>query len=325
MENTIDHGHVPVLRERVAELLAPALCNTTTNPPIILDATLGAGGHSEYFLTTFPQVHIIGLDRDTTALAQATTRLASFGDRLTALHTRFDDFPIAIQAAADTGNITCQAALTEGISGALFDLGVSSMQLDQVNRGFAYRIDAPLDMRMNNSEGITAAEILNTYPHGNLTRILKTYGDERFASKIATAIIREREHAPFTTSARLVELLYDTIPAATRRTGGHPAKRTFQALRIEVNQELAAITNVLPRITDALAPTYIYIECEPKEGRLYFSVRNSVPLQPNPKHKCSGIGLPNLSRRLELLYGERFSLSQERLPQEYIVTLALPL
>ena len=128
------------------------------------------------------------------------------------------------------------------------------MQLDQVNRGFAYRVDAPLDMRMNNSEGITAAEILNTYPHGDLTRILKTYGDERFASKIATAIIREREHAPFTTSARLVELLYNTIPAATRRTGGHPAKRTFQALRIEVNQELAAITNVLPRIVDALIP-----------------------------------------------------------------------
>ena len=233
MENTIDHGHVPVLRERVTELLAPALCNTTTNPPIILDATLGAGGHSEYFLTTFPQVNIIGLDRDTTALAQAATRLANFGDRITTLHTRFDDFPTAIQAAADAGNATCQAALTEGISGALFDLGVSSMQLDQVNRGFAYRVDAPLDMRMNNSEGITAAEILNTYPHGDLARILKTYGDERFASKIATAIIREREHAPFTTSARLVELLYDTIPAATRRTGGHPAKRTFQALRIE--------------------------------------------------------------------------------------------
>lgn len=254
MENTNNHGHVPVLRERVTELLAPALCNTTTNPPIILDATLGAGGHSEYFLTTFPRVNIIGLDRDTTALAQAATRLADFGDRITTLHTRFDDFPTAIQAAADAGNATCQAALTEGISGALFDLGVSSMQLDQVNRGFAYRVDAPLDMRMNNSEGITAAEILNTYPHGDLTRILKTYGDERFASKIATAIIREREHAPFTTSARLVELLYNTIPAATRRTGGHPAKRTFQALRIEVNQELAAITNVLPRIADALIP-----------------------------------------------------------------------
>ena len=104
MENTNNHGHVPVLRERVTELLAPALCNTTTNPPIILDATLGAGGHSEYFLTTFPQVNIIGLDRDTTALAQAATRLADFGDRITTLHTRFDDFPTAIQAAADAGN-----------------------------------------------------------------------------------------------------------------------------------------------------------------------------------------------------------------------------
>ena len=127
------------------------------------------------------------------------------------------------------------------------------MQLDQAERGFAYRVDAPLDMRMDPTRGITAAEVLNTYSHGELAHVLKTYGDERFAGKIASAVVKEREREPFTTSARLVELLYDTIPAATRRTGGHPAKRTFQALRVEVNGELDAIRNVIPVITDLLA------------------------------------------------------------------------
>ena len=137
-------------------------------------------------------------------------------------------------------------------AGALFDLGVSSMQLDQEERGFSYRGDAPLDMRMDPTTGITAAEVLNTYSHGDLARVLKTYGDERFAGKIASAVIAEREREPFDRAGRLVELLYDTIPAATRRTGGHPAKRTFQALRIEVNRELEAVENVVPVITGLL-------------------------------------------------------------------------
>lgn len=275
MENAINHGHTPVLRDRVTQLLEPAV-TAAGDKAVVIDATLGAGGHSEYFLQVFPQAYVIGLDQDISALQQASERLAGFGSRFIALHTRFDRFRSVLDSAAAAGNIACQVALAEGISGALFDLGVSSMQLDQVNRGFAYRVDAPLDMRMNNSEGITAAEILNTYSHGELARILKTYGDERFAGKIASAIVREREREPFNNSARLVQLLYDVIPAATRRTGGHPAKRTFQALRVEVNRELEAITNVLPAITEPLrvggrAVFMAYQSLEDKIVKKYFT------------------------------------------------------
>lgn len=246
MTNQQVHGHVPVMRERMAELLAPAVGTDA----VLIDATLGAGGHTEHFLTTFPGARVIGVDRDPNALAEATERLAPFGDRFAAVQARFDEMGEAIAAAEGEAFDLVRA---NGVAGALFDLGVSSMQLDQADRGFAYRVDAPLDMRMDPTRGITAAEVLNTYSHGELAHVLKTYGDERFAGKIAAAVIKEREREPFTTSARLVELLYDTIPAATRRTGGHPAKRTFQALRVEVNGELDAIRNVVPVITDLLA------------------------------------------------------------------------
>lgn len=246
MTNQQMHGHVPVMRERMAELLAPAVGTDA----VLIDATLGAGGHTEHFLTTFPGARVIGVDRDPNALAEATERLAPFGDRFAAVQARFDEMGEAIAAAEGEAFDLVRA---NGVAGALFDLGVSSMQLDQAERGFAYRVDAPLDMRMDPTRGITAAEVLNTYSHGELAHVLKTYGDERFAGKIASAVVKEREREPFTTSARLVELLYDTIPAATRRTGGHPAKRTFQALRVEVNGELDAIRNVVPVITDLLA------------------------------------------------------------------------
>lgn len=246
MTNQQVHGHVPVMRERMAELLAPAVGTDA----VLIDATLGAGGHTEHFLTTFPGARVIGVDRDPNALAEATERLAPFGDRFAAVQARFDEMGEAIAAAEGEA---FDLVRVNGVAGALFDLGVSSMQLDQADRGFAYRVDAPLDMRMDPTRGITAAEVLNTYSHGELAHVLKTYGDERFAGKIAAAVIKEREREPFTTSARLVELLYDTIPAATRRTGGHPAKRTFQALRVEVNGELDAIRNVVPVITDLLA------------------------------------------------------------------------
>ena len=246
MTNQQVHGHVPVMRERMAELLAPAVGTDA----VLIDATLGAGGHTEHFLTTFPGARVIGVDRDPNALAEATERLAPFGDRFAAVQARFDEMGEAIAAAEGEAFDLVRA---NGVAGALFDLGVSSMQLDQAERGFAYRVDAPLDMRMDPTRGITAAEVLNTYSHGELAHVLKTYGDERFAGKIAAAVVKEREREPFTTSARLVELLYDTIPAATRRTGGHPAKRTFQALRVEVNGELDAIRNVVPVITDLLA------------------------------------------------------------------------
>ena len=242
------HGHVPVLRERVAELLRPAVA-TAGDDAVITDGTLGAGGHSEYLLTVFPGVRVIGLDRDPLALEQATDRLKPFGDRFRGLHTRFDRFASAVDS---DDSEPCSVVRRHGVAGALFDLGVSSMQLDQAERGFAYSQDAPLDMRMDPTSGITAADILNTYGHGELAHVLKTYGDERFAGKIASAVLREREKAPFTTSGRLVELLYATIPAAARRTGGHPAKRTFQALRVEVNGELDSVAAVVPAITHEL-------------------------------------------------------------------------
>ncbi|MCK7641805.1 16S rRNA (cytosine(1402)-N(4))-methyltransferase RsmH [Corynebacterium sp. CCM 8835] len=242
------HGHVPVLRERVAELLRPAVTDAGDDA-VIIDGTLGAGGHSEYLLTVFPRVRVIGLDRDPLALEQATERLKPFGDRFRGLHTRFDRF---ISAVGADDSEPCSIVREHGVSGALFDLGVSSMQLDQAERGFAYSQDAPLDMRMDPTSGITAADILNTYGHGELAHVLKTYGDERFAGKIASAVLREREKEPFTTSGRLVELLYSTIPAAARRTGGHPAKRTFQALRVEVNGELDSVAAMVPAITGEL-------------------------------------------------------------------------
>lgn len=270
-----EHGHVPVLLHRVTELLeAGILANSdagaNSDAPagagaVVVDGTLGAGGHAEHLLETFPGLHLIGLDRDAAALAGARERLARFGDRFTGVQTRFDGLAAVLGIPADgaTGleadpgfDVDAPAislAREKGLAGALFDLGVSSMQLDQVDRGFAYRVDAPLDMRMDPTTGPTAADVLNGYSHGDIARILSTYGDERFAGRIATAILREREREPFTTSGRLVELLYDAIPAASRRTGGHPAKRTFQALRIEVNRELEALENVLPMTCDGLA------------------------------------------------------------------------
>ncbi|NUS43971.1 MAG: 16S rRNA (cytosine(1402)-N(4))-methyltransferase RsmH [Mycobacteriaceae bacterium] len=234
--------HVPVLLERADELLGPALAGD--EPVVFIDATLGLGGHSEHFLRAYSNLRLIGLDRDPDALALTTRRLAPFADRVTLVHTRYDGIAGAV----------AQAGLGLPVRGVLFDLGVSSMQLDEADRGFAYSVDAPLDMRMNPTQGRTAADILNTYSHGELARILKVYGEERFAGKIASEVLRRRDKEPFTTSAPLVELIYAAIPAAARRTGGHPAKRTFQALRIEVNSELDSLRAAVPAALDALAP-----------------------------------------------------------------------
>ncbi|PPJ29228.1 16S rRNA (cytosine(1402)-N(4))-methyltransferase RsmH [Nocardia nova] len=232
--------HVPVLLRRADEILGPAL----ESGGVLVDATLGLGGHAEYFLRTYPAIRLIGLDRDTEALRLAGERLAPFADRITLVHTRYDGLPGALR----------QAGLPErgSVRAVLMDLGVSSMQLDEAERGFAYSVDAPLDMRMDPTSDLTAADVLNTYSHGDLARILKTYGEERFAGRIASEIVRRRAQRPFTTSAQLVELLYDAIPAATRRTGGHPAKRTFQALRIEVNRELESLEAAVPAALAAL-------------------------------------------------------------------------
>jgi 16S rRNA (cytosine1402-N4)-methyltransferase len=231
-------SHVPVLLDRVVALLTPAL---DRDGAVLVDATLGLGGHTEAVLTSCSLARVIGIDRDASALAMARERLAAFGDRFTGVHARYDELTEVLQAHG--------LAVVDAV---LFDLGVSSLQLDVTERGFAYREDAPLDMRMDSSTGPTAADVLNTYEEGDLARILTVYGEERFARRIAAAVVRERSRSPFTTSGRLVELLYDTIPAPARRTGGHPAKRTFQALRMEVNDELAGLRRALPAAVDAI-------------------------------------------------------------------------
>ena len=231
-------AHVPVLLDRVVSLLAPALDHEGA---VLVDATLGLGGHTEAVLERCPRARVIGIDRDPEALRRARERLAAYGDRFTGVHAVYDEIAEVVD---DQG--------LDGVDGVLFDLGVSSMQLDVTERGFAYREDAPLDMRMDSTAGTTAADVLNTYPAADLTRVLKEYGEEKFARKIAAAVVREREREPFTTSGRLVELLYAEIPAPARRTGGHPAKRTFQALRMEVNDELAVLRRALPAAVAAV-------------------------------------------------------------------------
>lgn len=239
------HGHIPVLLDRCVELLEPALTrrNADGSGAVLIDATLGAGGHTESFLTRFPALRVIGLDRDPAALAAARDRLAPFAGRLTLVHTRYDGIAQALH----------EAGLSEfdSVDGVLFDLGVSSMQLDQPERGFSYSQDAPLDMRMDTEAELTAAEILNSFDRRELTDILRRFGEERFAHKIAGLIVEQRSRSPFSTTAELVELIYRAIPAPARRTGGHPAKRTFQALRIAVNSELDSLEAALPAALEA--------------------------------------------------------------------------
>jgi 16S rRNA (cytosine1402-N4)-methyltransferase len=232
--------HVPVLLERCLELLAPALALPGA---VHVDFTLGLGGHAEAVLERHPDVVLIGLDRDTEALTHSRHRLARFGDRVHFVHAVYDELPDVLAGLG-------RPAFHSG----LFDLGVSSLQLDEPDRGFAYSQDAPLDMRMDQSRGITAEEVVNGYEPGELVRILRVYGEEKFAPRVVSAIVRERAKARIVSTAHLAELVKDAIPAAGRRTGGNPAKRTFQALRIEVNAELAAVESAVPAALDLLAP-----------------------------------------------------------------------
>ena len=236
--------HVPVLLPRVAELLAPALTGQRPSGggKVLVDATLGLGGHAAALLAQHPQLTLVGLDRDPDALAMAGRRLVAYADRTHLVHAVYDQI----------GDVVEKRGLGP-VDGVLFDLGVSSLQLDADERGFSYSRDADLDMRMDPTTGPTAADVLNTYPVRQLARVLREYGEERFAVRIAQAVGRRREEAPFRRSAELVELLYAAVPAASRRTGGHPAKRTFQALRIEVNGELDALAAALPAALDSLA------------------------------------------------------------------------
>lgn len=236
--------HTPVLLERCVELLgngvAAAEAEGTT--PVIVDATLGAGGHSEGILEAFPQVQLIGIDRDPTALEIAGKRLAGYGERFQAFHATDDEMASVLARAGHTG-----------VSGVLFDLGVSSMHLDEDARGFSYARSAPLDMRMDPGDELTAAEVLNTYPEAELTRILRDYGEERYARKIARVIVTDRDETPWETSDQLVAMLQRVIPQpAGQRNRSHPAKRTFQALRIEVNAELDILRSALNQALEAV-------------------------------------------------------------------------
>ncbi|MFF1413223.1 16S rRNA (cytosine(1402)-N(4))-methyltransferase RsmH [Streptomyces sp. NPDC058289] len=225
--------------QRCLDLLAPALERPGA---VVVDCTLGLGGHSEALLTRFPEAHLIGLDRDKEALRLSGERLAPFGDRVTLVHAIYADLADVLDGLR-----------IPTVQGILFDLGVSSMQLDEADRGFAYAQDAPLDMRMDQTTGISAAEVLNTYAPGELVRILRQYGEEKQAKRIVSAVVRERDKDPFTNSARLVELIRDSLPQAAKRTGGNPAKRTFQALRIEVNGELSGLEQAIPAAVDRIA------------------------------------------------------------------------
>jgi 16S rRNA (cytosine1402-N4)-methyltransferase len=224
--------HRPVLLDAIVEVMRPV------PPGVILDATLGGGGHSDGLLTARTDITILGVDRDGRALAAATARLERFGARVMTYRSRFDDLELAMNAHS-----------LSVLSGALFDLGVSSPQLDVADRGFSHRQDGPLDMRMDDRQPWNAADVVNGYPQRQLADVIRRYGDERFADRIASAIVARR---PIESTVQLAEVVTTAIPAAARRTGGHPAKRTFQAIRIEVNGELDAIG---PAVTAALRRT----------------------------------------------------------------------
>ncbi|MGO1506656.1 MAG: 16S rRNA (cytosine(1402)-N(4))-methyltransferase RsmH [Microbacterium sp.] len=225
--------HTPVLLERCIELMAPALQH---DGAVVVDATLGMGGHSEALLERFDNIHLVGLDRDTDALRIAGERLERFADRITLVHTVYDEI----------------GRYAQGASAILMDLGVSSLQLDEAERGFAYSKDAPLDMRMDQTGGVTAADVLATYSEGNLRRIFERYGEEKLSARYARFIVQARDANPLIRSQDLVDLLQAATPAAAQRSG-HPAKRVFQALRIEVNAELSVLADAIPAAMDALA------------------------------------------------------------------------
>ena len=231
---TTEFRHEPVMVNEVVELFRPV------PEGVVVDATVGGGGHARALLEAHPRLTVVGLDRDPTAVEAATHTLRAFGDRASVRQARFDQMKATLQ---EMGH--------ESVAGALFDLGVSSPQLDDPDRGFSYRADAPLDMRMDRAQSTTAAAVVNGYSEAELARVLATYGDERFAGRIARAIVAAR---PVATTGELVEVIRAAIPAPARRRGGHPAKRTFQALRIEVNRELEVLRPALEDAIDLLEP-----------------------------------------------------------------------
>jgi 16S rRNA (cytosine1402-N4)-methyltransferase len=240
MSNLSSELHRPVMLERCLELLRPGIQGES---PVVVDATLGLGGHTEALLNTFPNLRVIGLDRDPIALELATERLSGFGARFTPVLAVYDEFDRVLQELG-----------IGQVDGVLFDLGVSSMQLDQRERGFAYAQEAPLDMRMDQSQGKTAADLLAELDVEGLTKIFRELGEERFAFPIAKRIVALRQDSPITSSAQLNEIVEAVVPKAPGKQSGHPAKRVYQALRIAVNEELEVLERALPQAIGALAP-----------------------------------------------------------------------
>jgi 16S rRNA (cytosine1402-N4)-methyltransferase len=222
--------HLPVMVAEVVDVLR------TVPPGPLVDATLGAGGHAAALLDALPEHTLVGVDRDDAALALAADRLAPFGDRVTLIRANFDQLAEVVDSP---------------VSAVLLDLGVSSMQLDDPERGFSYRGDGPLDMRADRRQARTAADVVNGYDEGELRRVLAVHGEERFAGRIARAIVAAR---PLSTTGELAEVVRGAIPAPARRSGGHPAKRSFQAIRIEVNGELTTLAATVDQAIDVLVP-----------------------------------------------------------------------
>jgi 16S rRNA (cytosine1402-N4)-methyltransferase len=281
--------HISVMRDRCVDLLAPAILASAS--PVIVDGTLGLGGHTEALLQRFENLTVIGIDRDEIALERATKRLAPFGDRLKTAHCVFDEI----------SDVVSQLGYKK-INGALFDLGVSSIQLDETDRGFSYSQDAPLDMRMDRSRGITASEILNTYEPGKLVHILRAYGEEKFATRIVENIVKARAKAPLNSTTELATLVKESIPAATRRTGGNPAKRTFQALRIEANDELGAISRALPEALNLLmvGGRLVVMSFQSLEDRIVKEIFSEASTSKSPRDLP--VELPEFAAKFSLVF-----------------------
>jgi 16S rRNA (cytosine1402-N4)-methyltransferase len=272
MSKKISELHAPVTLERTIELLAPAL---EVDGAVFVDGTLGLAGHSEAFLERFPNLTLVGIDRDTNALALAGERLSRFANRIHLVHAVYEE----IEDVLDELDI-------DEVHGILLDLGVSSMQLDEADRGFAYSYEAPLDMRMDATQGQTAADIVNSYSEQDLARIFKEYGEERYAKGVAKAIVEARKVTPFTTSTQLAGLIAKVIPFIPGKSSGHPAKRVFQALRIEVNGELEVLERTMPASIRSLAVggrivvlSYHSLEDRIVKQALVAAANSSAPLE----------------------------------------------
>lgn len=292
--------HIPVALERCIALLTPSILKTES--PVIIDATLGLGGHSKALLTQFPQLRIIGFDRDLSAIAIANQNLSAVINRITIVHAVYNEIDSVLSGLG-----------ISKVDGVLFDLGVSSMQLDVADRGFAYSQEAPLDMRMDQSTGMSAFEVLHSYQRNDLIRILRLYGEEKFAKNIAENILKARAVDALNTTKDLAELVKESIPAPARRTGGNPAKRTFQALRIEVNQELEVLESAIPQALNALAVggRIVVMAYQSLEDKIVKSAFTSVTTSGTPRGLP--IDLPNSAAKFGFVIRGSESATEEEI------------